>query len=49
MQDDVAAVLTPAQRERFEQLIREQRARLQEVKARARLAQPEESAPAPSK
>lgn len=46
MQDDVASVLTPDQREKFEQLIREQRARLQEVKARARQAPAEESAPA---
>ena len=48
MQDDVASVLNPDQRERFEELIREQRQRLQEVKMRAKQSAEQEAQPEPS-
>src|SRR5580658_117300 len=42
MQDEISDVLTPEQRTRFEELIREQRERLQEVKMRAKAAAEQE-------
>jgi Spy/CpxP family protein refolding chaperone len=47
MQDDVASILDPGQREKFLELVREQRERLQEVKMRARQAAEQED-PTPS-
>ncbi|HEY5078939.1 MAG TPA: hypothetical protein VII43_03800, partial [Opitutaceae bacterium] len=48
MQDEVASVLSPAQRLKFDELISEQRQRLQDVKARARLAAEQEEPSEPS-
>ena len=45
MQDEIAILLTPAQRARFDELILEQRQRLQEVKMRARQAAEQENEP----
>jgi hypothetical protein len=48
MQDEIAGILNPEQRTRFEDLIRQQRARLQQFKQGAQQAQPQGAQPPPA-
>jgi Spy/CpxP family protein refolding chaperone len=47
MQDEIAEILTPEQRVKFEDLIRQQRARLQQFKQGAQPQPPQEAQPPP--
>jgi Spy/CpxP family protein refolding chaperone len=47
MQDEIADVLNPDQRTKFEELISQQRARLQQFKQNAQLPQAQEAQPSP--